>query len=212
MRFRLAFLALLVPLSLALAQETASVHEAGRAPLEEIERGVYLGLQGGVWYLLEAPVHKGSKGPKSFGQSLQIEIGYDLGERVSLGLMLLGTFNPANSSYYGESAKNSTGKNEASGGFSSLTPGLSVKVNLVGFKDGQSVQRTWVYARAAIGASFFFPKVLLPKADYLANVGVGVEYYTRLRHFSIGLEASGLGLLRTGAFGFAITPSLRYAF
>jgi hypothetical protein len=207
MRFRLAFLTLLVPLSLAFAQETASVREAESASLNEIERGVYFRLQGGVWYLLEAPTHKGVKGPKSFGQSLQIELGYDLGERVSLGVMLLGTFNPASSTYYGESVNK-----EASGGFSSLTPGLSAKIGLVGFEDSQAVQRTWLYVRVAIGASFFFPKVLLPKMDYLANLGIGIEYYTRLRHFSVGLEASGIGLLRAGAFGFAITPSLRYAF
>ncbi|MCL2011831.1 MAG: adventurous gliding motility protein CglE [Cystobacterineae bacterium] len=207
MRFRLAFLTFLLPLSLAFAQETGSVHETERVPLKEVERGVYLQLQGGAWYLLEAPTPKGVKGPKSFGHSLQIEFGYDLGERLSLGVILLGTFNPASSSYRGQSEEGN-----ASGGFSSLTPGLSLKVGLVGFGDSQSVQRTWFYARAAIGASFFFPKVLLPKIDYLANVGIGVEYYTRLRHFSVGLEASGIGLLRAGTFGFAITPSLRYAF
>jgi len=210
MRFRSAFLTcfltLLVPLSLAFAQETASVREVERAPLKEIERGIYFQLQGGVWYLLEAPTNKGS-GPRSFGRSLQMEFGYELGERVSLGVMLLGTFNPAGASYYGESVNS-----EASGGFSSLTPGLSAKVGLVGFRDSQAVRRTWLYLRAAMGASFFFPKVLLPKMDYLANVGLGVEYYTRLRHFSVGLEASGIGLLRAGTFGFAITPSLRYAF
>jgi len=207
MRFRLAFLMFLIPCSWALAQEAASVRETEKAPLKEIESGAYLRLQGGVWYLLEAPTHKGVKGPKSFGHSLQLEVGYEFAERVSLGVMLLGTFNPANSAYRGESVNK-----EASGGFSSLTPGLSVKVGLVGFKDAHSVRRTWIYIRAAIGASFFFPKVLLPKIDYLANAGIGVEYHTRLRHFSIGLEASGIGLLRTGTFGFAITPSLRYAF
>jgi hypothetical protein len=207
MRFRLAFLTLLIPLSLAFAQETAAVREVESAPLNEIERGVYFQLQGGAWYLLEAPTHKGVKGPSSLGQSLQIEIGYDLGKRISLGVILLGTFNPASSTYYGRSVGN-----EASGGFSSLTPGLSVKVGLIGFEDSQAVQRTWLYMRAAIGASFFFPKVLLPDMDYLANAGIGIEYYTRLRHFSIGLEASGIGLLRAGTFGFAITPSLRYAF
>lgn len=206
MRFRLAFLAVFISVSMAFAQE-ASVREVERAPLNEIERGVYFQLQGGVWYLLEAPTYKGAKGPSSLGQSLQIEVGYELGERVALGVILLGTFNPAGSDYYGESANK-----EVSGGFSSLTPGLSAKVNLVGFEDGQSVKRTWLYARAAFGASFFFPKALLPKADYLVNAGVGVEYYTRLRHFSIGLEASGIGLLRASTFGFAITPSLRYAF
>jgi len=207
MRFRLVFLTFLIPVSWVFAQEVASVHEVGRASPKEIERGIYLKLQGGVWYLLETPAHNKGEGEKSFGQSLQIEFGYDLGERVSLGVMLLGTFNPASSAYHGQSVNN-----EASGGFSSLTPGLSVKVGLVGFEDAQSVKRTWIYARAAVGASFFFPKVLLPKMDYLANVGIGVEYYTRLRHFSIGLEASGVGLLRAGTFGFAITPSLRYAF
>jgi len=207
MRLRIAFLTFLIPLSLAFAQETASVREIERAPLTEIERGVYFRLQGGVWHLFKAPAHDNVTGPKSLGQALQLEVGYDLGQRVSLGVILLGTFNPAGSDYYGQSVGN-----EASGGFSALTPGLSAKVNVVGFEDSQSVQRTWLYLRAAMGASFFFPKVLLPKTDYMANLGLGIEYYTRLRHFSVGLEASGISLLRAGTFGFAITPSLRYAF
>ena len=42
--------------------------------------------------------------------------------------------------------------------------------------------------------------------------GPGIEYYTRLRHFSFGVEITGSYLVNSGAFGFAITPTLRYAF
>jgi hypothetical protein len=46
----------------------------------------------------------------------------------------------------------------------------------------------------------------------LIFAGPGIEYYTRLRHFSIGLEADFLFFALTQSIGFTVTPMLRYVF
>ena len=47
---------------------------------------------------------------------------------------------------------------------------------------------------------------------YFIFAGPGIEYFTRLRHFSIGLEATGSYLVNTGTIGFSVSPNLRFAF
>lgn len=100
----------------------------------------------------------------------------------------------------------------ASGDFSTLIPGITLRINLVGFNDSQEVKRTWIYVRAGGGFALFAPTVMFPAGNVFLNAGVGVQYFTKLRHFSIGLEATGNFFALTTTIGFAITPSLRYAF
>ncbi len=174
---------------------------------KEVERGFYLGATAGPWYLLNAPA---SHGPTPFSPGLmtQVEIGTDIGERLSVAVFVEGATNSAGSDYLGKSNPPGT----ASGDFSSITPGAVVRVAAVGFPDAQDVERTWVYVRAGAGVVIFSPKTLLPDPDIMVFAGPGVEYHTRLRHFSVGLEVTGAFLLTSGSVGFAISPNLRYAF
>jgi hypothetical protein len=92
-------------------------------------------------------------------------------------------------------------------------PGIAAKFLALGFNDAQGTARTFLYVRGGAGLAFYYPAGLLPDTrDFFAFAAVGVEYYTRLRHFSVGLEGSFALLLPSGSTGFAITPSLRYAF
>ena len=137
----------------------------------------------------------------------QVEVGVDIGDRFSLGVFLTGTANKEGADYVGTSG------GTASGDFGMLIPGASVRVNLLGFADSQGTTRTYLYLRGGAGYVFYGPVELLRGAhDVLAFGAAGVEYYTRLRHFSIGLEASGSFLVPSATVGFSLTPSLRYAF
>jgi hypothetical protein len=136
----------------------------------------------------------------------QVEVGVDIGERLSVGAFIMGATNRAGSEYEGNSG------GAASGDFSMLVPGALARFNLVGFADAQDVQRTWIYLRGGAGYAIFSPKLLLPDPDILVFAGPGVEYYTRLRHFSVGVEVTGSFLVQSQSFGFAVTPNLRYAF
>lgn len=93
-----------------------------------------------------------------------------------------------------------------------LGGGLAAKLNLIGFADSQDVKRLWVYIRAAGGVNFYFPRDLIKEMDVMLQGGAGIEYYTRLRHFAIGLEANFLVFLQTATFGMTVTPTLRYSF
>jgi hypothetical protein len=188
--------------SASLAQN--KVLEDKKAPTyNEIERGVFFGVNGGFEAFIVTP--GSANRPFSPGQAVQVEFGYDIGERISPSLFLIATSNRASADYTGYSAK-------ASGDFSSLTPGVGVKIRLVGFADEQEVQRSWFYVRAQAGFTIYQPSTLIDRPDLLISAGPGFEYFTRLRHFSIGVEATFNFMALTQSIGFSVLPSVRYAF
>jgi len=67
------------------------------------------------------------------------------------------------------------------------------------------------YARGGVGYAKFYPTELL-SPDALLFAGPGIEYFTRIRHFSVGFEVTGSYLVKSKTFGFALAPNLRYAF
>jgi len=191
----------------ALAQTASTTDTLGRGPgYQEIERGLFFGVSGGASFVLKPPAPEGAARPFSSGQTVQIELGYDLNERLSLSVFLQGTAQHEGAEYVGNSG------GAASGDFSLLVPGAALRLNAVGFNDAQGVKRTWLYLRGGVGYALFTPKTLLPDSDILVFVGPGLEYYTRLRHFSIGVTVLGTMLAKSKSFGFQVTPTLRYAF
>jgi hypothetical protein len=192
-------------LALAQAPSASSMKDRPAETFDEIERGFYFSVLGGPSFVVNPPASSGPR-PFSSGQMAQVEFGLDIGERLSLGLFVLGASNRAGSDYVGNSG------GTASGDFSTLVPGAVVRAHLLGFADSQEVKRTFFYLRGGAGYALFSPKQLLPDSDILVFAGPGVEYYTRLRHFSVGLEVTGNYLINSGSFGFAVTPNLRYAF
>lgn len=201
-------LLLLSNVASAQATEAPSTAQGDRAAVtfNEIERGLYFGLAGGPLFLANPPADEGGERPFSAGQYAQVELGVDLGTRLSLGAFLQISSSRAGAEYTGKSG------GSVSGDFTTLVPGAALRARLLGFADSQEVVRTWIYLRAGAGYAMFSPKQLLPDADILVFGGPGVEYYTRLRHFSVGLEVTGTYLVDSGTYGFAVSPNLRYAF
>jgi hypothetical protein len=196
--------ALLAP-TLALAQTTPTKDKEA-VVFDEVERGFFFGVGYGANYL-RPPAPTGTPAlPFSSGQMGMVEIGYELAERVALSAYFMGSVNRAGSDYTGFS--NGT----ASGDFSVLVPGAALRLNALGFSDSQGVQRTWLYLRGGGGYAMFSPRTLLPDPDTFLFAGLGVEYFTRLRHFSIGLEASGSYMVTSKSQGFAVAPTVRYSF
>lgn len=215
-------MAALLP-SLALAQ-AKEVKEKPQVPLNEVEHGFYIGLTGGFWSLINPPANTtvtltgggtvpGSKQYFSGGQTAQMEIGFDFSERISVAIFIQGTANRLGSDYTGKSQDpDRNGAPQASGDFTTVIPGALARIGIWGFKDSQDIKRTWLYVRVGAGYVLYQPKTLLPIPDVLVFAGPGVEYFTRLRHFSIGLEANFVFMALTQSFGFTVTPMLRYAF
>jgi hypothetical protein len=199
----------------ALAASSAALGQSPAAPqsdkpaetFNEVERGFYAGTLVGPFFIMNAPAASTSPRPFAPGQVGGLEVGYDFGAFASAGLFLLGTANRAGSEYKGYSATGSY-----SGDFAALIPGAAARINFFALADANQTRRTFLYVRAGAGYALFSPRQLLPTPDILVFAGPGVEYYTRLRHFSIGVELTGTFLVSSQAFGFALTPSLRYAF
>ncbi len=213
MRFASVFLMLVSSVVFAQTSSTtpARTVEDKRVATQfnEIERGFYLGGNGGFWATISPPARAGGKRPFLGGQAVSLEAGVDIGERVSIGLFFLGaSTNRAGSDYTGLS----TAEVPASGDFGMIVPGITGKLRLVGFADSQQIKRSWVYARVSAGYVFYSPSALIPQSDVLISVGPGFEYFTRLRHFSIGVEANFNYLALTSSVGFSIFPTVRYAF
>jgi len=191
--------------SSALAEEAAPpIKEREVTVFHEVERGWYLRGSGGGFFLTSLPATQGPS-PSSSGQMAQVELGVDLGEHLALGLFVMGTSNRAGSDYVGRSG------GAASGDFQAVIPGAVVRLSLAGIADANDVKRTWFYLRGGAGYAKFYPSELLAP-DGLLFAGPGIEYFTRIRHFSIGFEVDGSYLVKSKTFGFALAPNLRYAF
>lgn len=191
--------------SSALAEEAAPpIKEREVTVFHEVERGWYLRGSGGGFFLTSLPATQGPS-PSSSGQMAQVELGVDLGEHLALGLFVMGTSNRAGSDYVGRSG------GAASGDFQAVIPGAVARLSLAGIADANDVKRTWFYLRGGAGYAKFYPSALLAP-DGLLFAGPGIEYFTRIRHFSIGFEVDGSYLVKSKTFGFALAPNLRYAF
>lgn len=193
--------------SAAFAQAAAKLEDKKAIKFNEIERGFFFEGRGGFYGVINPPTLSGGRTYFSAGQAIGLDMGFDIGERVSPSIFLLASSNRMLSDYTG---LNTTGA--ASGDFGAITPGAAVKVRLVGFADSQEVMRTWIYVRAAGGVMFYSPPSLLPTLDVLVSGGAGIEYFTRLRHFVIGLEANFNFMALTQSLGFSILPTVKYAF
>lgn len=191
--------------SLVAVAQASGVEDKKAETFNEIERGFFFQARGGFWGVVNPPSHGTTY--FSSGMGMQVDIGYDIGERISASAFLLVASNGMKSDYTGLSENGAT-----SGDFSTLAPGVEVLARLVGFDDSQEVKRVWVYLRAGAGVVFYSPSALIPTMDVLLSAGPGIEYFTRLRHFSIGLEANFNFMALTQSVGFSVMPTVKYAF
>ncbi|MDP3231534.1 MAG: adventurous gliding motility protein CglE [Myxococcales bacterium] len=216
----LAFCSLLAS-SLAVAQGKP-LEDRKAITYNEIERGFFFGVSAGFWGTINPPAGPMSAQYFSPGQAALVEIGFDVGERVSPALFFLATSNRMGSDYTGtvrtcgaggsrECMTSETPQAVRSGDFGSVAPGVGARIRIAGFKDAQEVTRTWFYARVGGAFVIYQPSALISQPDVLLFAGPGLEYFTRLRHFSIGLDANfNFGVL-TQSVGFSVLPFVRYA-
>ncbi|MGQ0507403.1 MAG: adventurous gliding motility protein CglE [Myxococcaceae bacterium] len=201
--------------SLALAQKSGAPVVDKEAPsFNEIERGFHMGLAAGYFAMINPPA---SSGPRNFsnGQLVRVDLGFDIGERVGIDIFAMATANRNGSDYLGNSAPPGCATagicRAVSGDFNGFIPGIAAKVNIFGFNDANDVQRLWIYGRVGAGYAIFSPAGLV-NSDIFLLAGMGVEYFTQLRHFTIGIELTPSFMINGGTIGFAATPNLRYAF
>ena len=202
---RLILLALLLP-ALARAQDAAPRLEDDprAARFKDVERGFFVGFEAGYLGLLETPTADrekfplaGDSGGSAGGLVVGALVGVDLGSRLSVALFAQGGNARASQDY---------------GAFSLYAGGLDVKIALLGRTDRNDWERLFVYVHGRGGIAKTYPEGLFGTDELVFAGGPGVEYYTRLRHFSIALGADVVYAAKASAVGFAVYPTIRYTF
>jgi hypothetical protein len=179
--------------------------EDPRAPkFKDVERGLFVGFEAGWLGLTKTPNQDPVKYPfatdgggASGGIVIGLHLGYDLTERLAIALFAEAANQKASPSY---------------GAFDLLVGGLDVRYAFYGRRDRNAFQRFFVYAHARAGYLVSHPTGLFADTDVLVAGGLGAEYYTQLRHFSVGLQVDGLYVVSAQTPGYAVTPLVRYTF
>lgn len=201
-----ALLTLAASAGAARAQEAGpvSTEDPRAAKFADVERGLSIGMEAGGLWLTKTPTKDkalfpfaGDGGGASRGLVVGMTLGVDLGQRIGVSAVLLGTSQRAGTSY---------------GAFDLLAAGLDVRYAFYGVKDRNGWERFFAYAHARAGYALSHPKGLFGDTDTLVAGGVGVEYYTQLRHFSVGLQVDGAYAVSAKAPGFSVSPVVRYTF
>jgi hypothetical protein len=201
----LAALALLVP-TLVLAQDAApKLEDDPRVPkFKDVERGFFIGFEAGYMGFTKTPTADpekfplaGSGGGSAGGVLVGALAGVDVTRFLAFAVYLQGGNARASQDY---------------GAFSVYAAGLDLKLAVYGRKDVNDWQRFYAYVHARGGYAKTYPQGLFGTTDTIVGGGPGVEYYTKLRHFSIGLGADVLYATKAKAAGFAVYPTIRYTF
>jgi hypothetical protein len=179
--------------------------EDPRSPrFAEVERGLFAGFETGVLWLFDTPTadpakypFAGAGGGSAFGGLVGAHLGYDLADRLAASLFVLGGNAQASSSY---------------GAFGLMVTGLDLRFSLLSARARNGVPSLHLYVHGRGGYVVTRPTGLLGTTDLLVAGGPGIEYFTRLRHFSVGLAADAIWLTQAGVAGVAVVPSVRYTF
>jgi hypothetical protein len=201
-----------VTVLLALAAPSARGQEAAptlqedprAAKFRDVERGFFVGFDVGWLSFLKTPTadplehpYAGDDGGSSGGVLVGANLGVDIGSRVAVSLFAVGANERADVDY---------------GAFSLYAGGLDLRYSFLAVKDRNGWERFFVYAHARGGYARTWPDGLFGDVETLVSGGVGIEYYTRLRHFSVGAALDGAYALKAGAPGWALYPTVRYTF
>lgn len=195
---------LLLTLTLVVGLMGCMVNLASAQVLEEDESsyipesGFFFSLEYGPYFLLPTSEQTGNLSPNVAGSFGGVQLGYLINKRFSLQFHFLTT--------------QIGGSGQFGGANSSYIFNLSFAIHFA------NVNRLFFYFKAGGGLQLTLPE--LPNSSMLgfgAHGGLGLRYYTRLKHLSLGLEL--LAVIRlpfpaptTLSFGLGLMPTLMYIF
>ena len=177
----------------------------GVVDINEVERGVYVAVDIGPNYYIpiDAPGFVAlNEGWLSPGTRMDLRVGYDLLNNIQVEGFVLANFNS------GQLHPDAIATGKLTGDLAHFAPGIAGRFAFI------TTDRLFVYGRAGVGYAFWFPQELAQNSlgSFHVDGALGVEYYTKLRHISVGLEVAGQKLLLPFAFGFQVYPTIKYTF
>ncbi len=178
--------------------------------IDEIERGFYLSVDYGPNYFipLQQPgfvvLNPDYVRP---GTRMGIRAGYDILNNIRADLFVLANFNE------GVISQEAIADAQLTGDIAHFAPGVALRFDFITSDD----QRFFAFARVGAGYAVWFPAQLAVAGQEFAgsvhtDASLGVEYYTKLRHLSAGLEVDFQALIAPFAFGVSVYPTLKYTF
>jgi hypothetical protein len=187
----------------AAAQEAPALEDPRAQRFKDVERGFFVGFEAGYAQIQETRTADAGKFPATGeggtarGAHVGLNVGVDLGSRIGLSLFAQGGNLSAAKSY---------------GAFALYAGGADVRIAVLGRRDRNGWERLFLYVHGRGGYVVTRPEGLFGTTDVLVQGGIGLDYYARLRHFSLGLAADYVHLLDAGTGGFAVYPTVRYTF
>ena len=191
---------------LARAQDAAPPLEENprAAHFNDVERGWFIGFEAGYLGFLDTPTKEPAQFPyardgggAARGLHLGLQIGRDLSNRLSVALFGQGGNARASTSY---------------GAFILFAVGLDARYAFYSRRDRNDWERLFLFVHARGGYAVTYPKGLFGDTDVVVQAGPGFEYFTRLRHFSVGASLDYIRATKAKANGFALYPTVRYTF
>ena len=226
----IAALTLLVGVPSALAQ---GIQSAGDAPREgeeikgetgvveinEVERGFFLSVDVGPNHYLYLdtpgfvpigrPLFQDVARPTTWfspGTRMGLRGGFDILNNINADIFVTANFNE------GVISQDQLQAGLLTGDLSHFVAGAGARFAFLTLP--VEYPRWFVYGRAGVGYAVWFPSQLAQDSFGSIHVegSLGVEYYTKLRHLSIGLEAAFQSLLLPFALGVQVYPTVKYTF
>jgi hypothetical protein len=198
-------LALLLPRAGAAQESAPPLQENPHAArFNDVERGFFIGFNAGYQRFLDTPTadpaaypQPGKSGGASNGTLVGMELGYDLTPHLAVALFAQGTNARASVNY---------------GAFTVLAGGVDVRYAYLGRRDRNDWERLLLYVHARAGYARTYPEGLFGTTDLIVQAGPGIEYFTKLRHFSVGFAVDFVRATKAKANGVAAYPTVRYTF
>ncbi len=155
----------------------------------------------------------------SFGTAAGFEFGYDAVDKLGMTLSITATY------YQGINngiSRNDGGSGITQGDFRSIGGLVGVRL---GINPGKRKVRRWAIALDVKGGIYVSPKLREPNSAAAGMLqaslgglilpGIGIEHFSRLSHFSLGVDVHTPLIVGTGlgfAAGIDITPFFKYTF
>lgn len=182
--------------------------------IDEVERGVFVSVDYGVAYYIPTPgagfldINPTGTVP---GTRFGVRVGYDILNNVAVDAFVLGAFQTGNINL----ADVRQGK--TTGDIAHIVPGIGARFAFI------TTDRVFAFARVGAGYALWFPLELaeagagveelpLKLGSIHTDASLGIEYYTKLRHVSVGVEVDFQALLLPMTFGVHVYPTLKYTF
>lgn len=187
-------------------QESESVGANQAKPaLKPVLRGFYLGLQGGLSILPMrlAPGESALSYQFAPGGTFGFNLGYDFNDLISLQLQ---TFFGA---YHGLNSEDASGKREDLLVNDMTTLGLRLALLVTVWHR----PNMYMQVGAGFGILWMDDAMVIPYPhSMMADAIYNFEYYTKLRHFSVGVDVDWSFLFTPFNMNIQILPHLRYTF